>query len=113
MLPEYQKEIASESHGRVLIRQKGTQRKREEFREQTASGFPISLAKVLVASESMGDVSTPSKLTFVDRVRHGMAPGPFLLSAPLRLNSRPNLRHRTMRTTRKQFIEPRGVRIYK
>lgn len=41
-------------------------------RERTASGFPMRLATVEVASERMEEVSTPSRVTLVERLRHGI-----------------------------------------
>lgn len=40
--------------------------------EVTASGLPMILATVEVASERMEEVSTPSRLTLVDRFRQGI-----------------------------------------
>ena len=48
---------------------------REEWRESnnhTASGLPISLATVEVASERMEEVSIPSRLTLVEMFRQGI-----------------------------------------
>lgn len=44
----------------------------EREREHTASGLPIRLATVEVASERMEEVSTPSRGTLVERLRHGI-----------------------------------------
>lgn len=40
--------------------------------EHTASGLPMSLATEEVASERMAEVSTPSRLTLVERFRQGI-----------------------------------------
>jgi hypothetical protein len=45
---------------------------RERERERTASGLPMILATVEVASERMEEVSTPSRLTLVEMFRHGI-----------------------------------------
>ncbi|GAU13898.1 hypothetical protein TSUD_262250 [Trifolium subterraneum] len=44
----------------------------ERERESTASGFPMIVATVEVASDKMEEVSTPSRLTLVERLRHGI-----------------------------------------
>lgn len=42
--------------------------------KHTASGLPMSLATEEVASERIEEVSTPSKFTFVEMLRHGIFP---------------------------------------
>lgn len=39
---------------------------------RTASGLPVILATVEVASERIEDVSTPSRFTFVERFKQGI-----------------------------------------
>ena len=48
------------------------QRERERERESTASGLPMSLATVEVASERIEEVSTPSRPTLVEMFRQGI-----------------------------------------
>ena len=45
---------------------------RERERESTASGLPMSLATVEVASERIEEVSTPSRPTLVEMFRQGI-----------------------------------------
>ena len=45
---------------------------RQRERERTASGLPMSLATVEVASERIEEVSTPSRPTLVEMFRQGI-----------------------------------------
>ena len=45
---------------------------RQRQRESTASGLPMSLATVEVASERIEEVSTPSRPTLVEMFRQGI-----------------------------------------
>lgn len=62
---------------------------------RTASGLPMSLATEEVASERMEEVSTPSRLTLVERLRHGI----LLHSSSLSLSATVNGRKRQWRNT--------------
>lgn len=57
----------------------------ERMEELTASGFPTILATVLVASDRMEEVSIPSKLTLVERLRQGIFSSCFLFFSSLAL----------------------------
>lgn len=71
----------------MIIRREGRLERGVRRGEPTASGLPMSFATVLVASERMAEVSTPSKLALVERLRHGISarlhPPPLFLSTLL------------------------------
>ena len=54
------------------------ERGREREGMVTDSGLPTILATTEVASERIEEVSTPSRLTFVERFRHGIVSRPSL-----------------------------------
>lgn len=74
---------------------------------RTASGLPVILATVEVASERIEDVSTPSRFTFVERFKQGILDFLRLISVAVWWEFRIGIKEKKKKTlVHKSFFKP-------